>query len=129
MLKTIVVLISVLSLTACGGEDENTAATVSDKNLFSSWADTGSSFILDLSAATFGTTAIGFFFAGGEICACNLTIAGTQSSGNYALTSCTYSTGSGGGVDPGCSSANGSGTYTKTATTLTMCDPSCIVFQ
>lgn len=111
-----------LALSACGGSGgTDSAASSANKNLFSSWAEDGTSFVLDMSHGYFGTFSFTYLITGGAICDCILSLGGTQSSGNAAMSGCTYRNGTGGGSDPGCISLNASYTYTKPASALSVC--------
>lgn len=122
MSKLTFVLI-LLMLSGCGGSSSSdSAATSSAKNLFSSWAEDGTTFVLDISRSDFGTSNFTYLITGNAICDCVLSIGGTQASGNAVMSSCTYRAGTGGGSDPGCASLNASYTYTKPDSVLKVCN-------
>lgn len=115
-------------VTGCGGDDEPQAPA--SKSLFSSWAYQGSAGgILDFTGMKFGSQKFRIILSGAA-CDCTLSLAGTEESGNIIISQCTYNaSASGGGADPGCSGLYSSGSYTKTADTLTVCDPGCGTYK
>jgi hypothetical protein len=129
MNKHILIVLVMLSGLSQGCNDSDTVAASNEKSLFSSWAEDGSSFVLDLTQGSFGSFPSTFFLTTGEYCDCTIVLGGTQSGGNAAITGCAYRPGTGAGSDPGCSSLNGNFTYAKTATTLTICGSGCSTFH
>lgn len=67
----------------------------------------------------------------GAKCNSTITIAGSEDSGTYTVTSSTYVAGTGSGTDPGCSSLNTAGTFTKAGVVLNICTngTTCSVYQ
>lgn len=122
-------MLFILSLAACGNDDASTSPVSTAKNLFSSWAEDGSTFVLDLTQGTFGTAPMSFIVTAGGYCDCSITIGGTQSHGNAVMYNCSYRAGTGAGSDPGCSSLNGSYMYDKDDTRLTICGGGCSTFH
>jgi hypothetical protein len=111
-----------LVLSACGsGSSSDSAASTATKDLFSSWAEDGTTFVLDMHNGSFGTFPFTYLITGGAICDCTLAIGGTQTSGNAVMSGCTYRNGTGGGSDPGCASLNASYTYMKPESVLSVC--------
>ena len=107
-------------LVACGGDD---GGDDSDKGLFSLWNQVGNDIPLDLTGGSFSTAYAFYIFEGdGSQCDCELRFLGTEESGSYVLNNCSYDYGSSESGNPGCEGYNHSGTYSKTATTLTICD-------
>lgn len=107
-------------LMACGGDD---GGDNPDKGLFSLWNQVGNDVPLDLTGGSFNTAYEFFIFeSDGSQCDCALRFLGTEESGTYILNNCAYDVGSSQSGDPGCEGYNHSGTYSKTTTTLTICD-------
>lgn len=102
-------LIIVLFLASCG----------SGKSVFSTWTHTSTNAVLDLSTAEIGANSMTLVFVGGAQCGIDLQISGDESSGTFIITNSTYS--GGGSGDPGCSSLNGSGTFSVANETLSLC--------
>lgn len=119
-------LSTILICGSCGKSGGSSAAAPS-KELFSVWTSvTNPTAILDFTGGSFGIAMpITFVYPGGEICDCDLSVLGSQSTGSYVNANCTYRAASGGGVDPGCNVLNGNGTYTNSSATLQICDPAC----
>ena len=117
-MKTLLTILLALVLNGCGAEP----AASSAKDLFSSWADSTTGVVLDLSTLGFGTGAAVFALTGGEQCASTLVIGGTQSSASVVILGSVYVSGTGAGTDPGCVAFDGSYALTKTDTELTVCD-------
>jgi hypothetical protein len=110
--------LTVSIITGCLHDDDDPAS----KDLFSLWTEDGTDAKFDFSSGKLNESfPMAFFFVGGEICNCDLLFLGTQSSGSWVLNSCVYDFGSGAG-DPGCNALNGTGTYSKAATVLTITD-------
>ena len=107
-----------IALVACGGDSSS-----SEKELFSLWNDTSDDTPLDLRGGSLGeVNAISFYALDGSQCDCELRFLGTEDSGSYVLNSCSYVYGSSAGGDPGCESINHTGTYSKSAKSLEICD-------
>lgn len=116
-----VVALSAVLVIGCGkrGSTDSTA----EKSLYSTWKLDSSDYYLDLSSLTFG---VPYVFQLTDInhrvvCSCSFTATGTEASGSYTLSSCTYYSGSG-YSDPGCSTLDGSGTFTHNKDLLVVCD-------
>jgi hypothetical protein len=107
----------ILFLAGCGSD-----TPAAEKNLFSSWAATDSTFVLDISSGSFSTFSFTYLLTGGALCDCTLTMGGTQAAGTGVISGCSYRASTGGGSDPGCASLNATYTYTKDATTLRICN-------
>lgn len=122
-MKPILFLAVAALISGCAKENGSTPS----KNLFSLWTADANQATLDLRAANFGSQTIGFLFVGGASCSCTMNISGSQSSGTYTLSGCSYV--SGGGGDPGCASLNGSGTYTNAGAVLSICTSSCSTYR
>ncbi len=106
-------------LTACGKDSKSAAAP--SKELFSVWTSNVDNAVMDLTNGSFGLAqTYSGVLSSGEICDCDLSLIGTQSSGNWVLANCTYRAGTGGGVDPGCAGGNDNGSYTNTSAILTL---------
>lgn len=115
---TVLLMISALSITACGGSSD------SSKDLFSLWREVGTDVPLDLTGGEFGSPfGLSVFFEDGSQCDCSLTLLGDQSSGSYVVNFCTYRFGSGSG-DPGCNFLNDTGSYSKSSNELKTTDSS-----
>lgn len=109
-----------LQLIGCNNNDSGGTSKPS-KSVWSSWTSNDNLLTLNLSGGQFGlqqSFAL-MVVSTHAICTCNFIANGTESSGTYSFTSCTYS--SGGSGDPGCSGLNESGTYTNNGTNLTAC--------
>lgn len=119
-MKLITILLTSIVLTACGG---SSSGGDSEKELFSLWKEVANDTPLDLTGGALGgTNGMSFYDTDGAQCDCGLRFLGTEDSGSYVLNNCSYDYGSSAGGDPGCSDLNHTGTYSKTATTLTICD-------
>lgn len=119
-MRIVLMLFTVVSLTGCAKDSGGPAAAAAAKSVFSLWTKSDNAFFFDTTGGSFGTpTPIAFVFSGGATCLCSLTVNGTETSGSYSLLSCTYA--SGGSGDPGCSSMNEAGTYSKPASSLQLC--------
>lgn len=114
-MKLFISLFTILFVISCS-KDSST-----NKSLFSSWAADSSTTVLDLTGGSLGTFGMYFILTNQNRCNCNVSIGGSESSGNYAITSCSYVAGTGTGSDTGCSALNSSGTFTKTSSTLSIC--------
>ncbi len=126
-MRLLIAFLLILSGCAKGGDAATTAA--SSKSLFSIWTDSNG-FILDLTAASIGTSTLKLYFATGEKCNCVLDLIGSQAAGNLVMSSCTYQAGTGTSMaDPGCALLNNSSTYSKPASVLTICGASCVPFN
>lgn len=109
----------VLFLIGCSA-GSSTSGEDSSKSLFSVWTGMSTGFVLDLTNGAIGTTLpITFITTLGAKCMCDLDAIGTQTSGNYVLSSCVYTTGGPG--DPGCPMLDEAGNYTKPESILTLC--------
>lgn len=114
-MKNTLLLTITLLVVSCSSDDGGS----SSKDLFSIWERTDNNTIIDLTNVGFSNaTPFFFIFDGGAQCDCDVTFVGTQSSGSYAINSCSYKLNSGAG-DPGCNAINGTGGYAKTSDTLT----------
>ncbi len=102
----------------CGKDDPPLPATAG-KSLFSSWTKQGGGLVIDLTGGAFGSSSMSFGFTGGQICTCSLLLSGSEASGTAVLSGCVLTSGA---SDPGCSSLNGSNNFSKTTTTLMVCD-------
>ncbi len=120
-------LVSLVLLSACGSGGGGNSSSAASKDLFSKWTRTDG-LVLDLSTASFSLRqSIDVNFTNGAYCTCGAAMAGSQDSGTYAMGNCHYV--SGGSGDPGCAALQVSGTYTKSSSTLTMCDASCGTYK
>lgn len=120
MKKIIIASVAALILTACGGES---GGSDSNKDLFSLWkTDQGGA--MDLSSGALGVEmGYSIFMEDGAECNCDLRLLGDQSSGNYILNSCSHTYGTGSGEEtPNCNALDNTGTYSKTTSTLTICN-------
>jgi len=123
-MKQFIFICALLVLTGCnsgGGGGDSTPS----KSLFSIWTSEDQSFTMDIRDAEFDTPFVMLFaFSSGEVCSCDFTITGSESSGAAAPSNCAYQ--GGGGGDPDCVALFGNGgtdyTYTKSGNTLTLCD-------
>jgi hypothetical protein len=113
-------ILFVLSILLAGCGSSSSPAVTAEKNLFSSWAQDNSTFVLDISNGSFGTFTFTYLMTGNAICDCTLLVGGTQASGNAVMSGCTYRAGTGTG-NPGCSALNASYTFTKPASQLSVC--------
>lgn len=108
-----------LVLAACakgGSGDSGGGAT---KDLFDIWTRDDLALTLDLRSGTFGAFTMTWTLSDGSHCTSTINVSGSQSSGSYSVSGSVYS--GGGSGDPGCSSLDDTGTYSKTATILTIC--------
>lgn len=115
-------LLLIFLTAACGSGGGSSSGGSSDKNLFGVWTHTTTGWVMDLTGGSLNSNLVfRFLFNTGAQCSCTFNAIGTQSSGNYVLSNCTYVNGTGTG-NPGCNSLNNSGSYTKNSATLTVCD-------
>lgn len=120
-MKNLILIFFLAILSGCGGSGP-AATSSADKNIFSSWAQDSSTFVLNMTGGTFGTFSFTYLLTGNAICDCTLTIGGTQASGNAVMSGCAYRGGTGGGSDPGCAALDASYTYTNGAGVLKVCN-------
>lgn len=115
-------LVLAVFLVACG-KSGSTSSSSSSKSLWSVWSD-ASGYSVDLRNGSLGTPLIFAYSVSGQIvCGCGISLAGTESSGTYAVASCIFNPlGNYTGADPGCTSLEGSGTFEHSGSTLTVCD-------
>ena len=108
-------LLALLHACSSGGGSDD------DKDLFSLWTEKGGGSVLNLTGGDFNALiGLQLITVGMEVCNCELTITGNQSSGTYTVANCTYQPPTGGGVDPGCNAFNDTGSFTKSSDTLTL---------
>lgn len=126
MLKLILIALSIGTIAGCApGSD---SAPSEPKALWSVWMNTSSHAQIDLSAGDFGTPFTTVFnFAFGGVCTCTLSIVGNEDGGNYTLASCSMTTAS--SPPPDCNALNGTGTYAKSKSSLTICRAGCATYQ
>jgi hypothetical protein len=117
MLTRIILSCAALALLSAGcgsGPDE--------KNLFGVWArQNPTGVIVDFTGMSFGTNSLRLSVSSpfSATCVCSLALSGTQASGQYVIAGCSKESGS--GTESDCDSLESSGTYTKTADTLSIC--------
>ena len=120
-MKFITLILTSIVLTACGGSSGGGEAL--EKDLFSLWTDSSDGSSMDLTGGSTGSSfTFNIYASDGSQCDCKLRFLGTEDSGSYVLNNCDYDYGSSANGDPGCSNLNHTGTYSKTASTLTICD-------
>ena len=123
----LLILVSLMTV-GCAGSGGSSGGGSSAKSLASVWTKSDNSFTLNMTGLQLGVAQnISFTFAAGAICQCSMTATGLETSGNYALSSCTYT--SGGAGDPGCASLNSTGTFSKPSSQLSICDPGCATYN
>ena len=125
-MKAKTLLIVVLFLVGCSDGSDSGATP---KSLFTTWVSVSSDFEIDITGGVLGQTIdFGFLYGTGEICICDFYASGTESSGNYTLSNCSYY--SGGSGDPNCSLLNSNGNYTNNGTNLEVCDSGgCVTYK
>lgn len=108
-------LCAAILLTACGGGDDS-------KDLFSLWTRDGDGARIDLSGGALSTPfQLALFRSNGAQCNCTLTAVGTQNSGTFVINQCFYVAGSAASAPtPACTIHNGTSSYTKTSSVLTI---------
>lgn len=108
-------LCAAILLTACGGGDDS-------KDLFSLWTRDGDGARIDLSGGALSTPfQLALFRSNGAQCNCTLTAVGTQNSGTFVINQCFYVVGSASSAPtPACTIHNGTSSYTKTSSVLTI---------
>lgn len=112
-----VIAIAVSALTACGGGGGSDS-----KDLFSLWTRDGDNSSLELSGGALNTPLlVSTFDQDGSQCNCTMRFIGTQESGSLTINACYFVTSP--VKDPGCSKRGGSGTYSKSASILTLVGP------
>jgi hypothetical protein len=119
-----ILIVCIVLLVGCGKEptSSETAASITNaiyenKDLFSKWVDiTNLTNYLDVSKSDFGTFPMKFL-VGNDTCSCRAVVVGRQVVGTAVISECVVQD----GLDPGCSSLNGSFTYAKTDTRLKVC--------
>ncbi len=127
MIKAIYIIM-IFMLCSCGAANGGGGGSATNKNLFSIWTRTDLAISLDLRSESLATPAtFAVTFSSGATCSCTATMTGTQSAGNYSLAGCAYV--SGGSGDPGCAGLDETGTFTKSALVLNLCDPTCGVYN
>lgn len=127
MIRTFCALALVLLLVnSCGGNDDDDneiqqEAETSDKNLFSLWKRSDGD-TLDLRGSVFNRSrSTNIVFDLGSSCRCFFKILGSQTSGTFSYSSCSWNFDGPG--DPGCSQQNGTSTYRKSGNFLRLsCD-------
>jgi hypothetical protein len=93
------------------------------KDLFGVWTS-NDGVILDLSGFEFGAgNEIAFSLVAGGYCTCDMAMSGSESEGNYVLSSCEFDDDDTGAADPDCAALlDGAGTFTNDGETLKLCD-------
>jgi hypothetical protein len=115
-MKYLLTMIVALVLSSCGEEQQ--------KSLFSAWSGVDDGLVIDLTGGSFGSSTLTWFLSGGYECVSTVLIGGTEDAGSAAISGTTYVSGTGNGVDPGCSSISGSVTFTRDGSRLTICGQS-----
>lgn len=110
-MKYLVIVSISLIIAACGKDD----GSPQSKSLFSYWQN--ENLQLDLRTAGFGTYGIRFEYTSNSGCDCQLDISGTQSAGTAIIFNCMQY-----GPVNYCTAGATIYDYTKTATTLTVCE-------
>lgn len=109
-------------LVGCGKVE---ARQTESKSLFSIWTANANGAMIDLRQGKLDQSMpFLIILPGGERCSCSVYASGSEATGNYAVSACSYS-GGGSGVDPGCAGLNESGSYTKLANALMFCSSTC----
>lgn len=114
-------------LGACGGGSDSPSVNsvgTGNKDLFSSWAEQSprQGTIVDFTGMSFsGPHRWREFFPNSlGACDCVIAFSGTESSGTIVVADCQFNFNTG-SFDPGCTTFDGSATYSKTSDTLTIC--------
>jgi len=124
MSRILLVLFAIL-LSACGkdGGSSSGGESCGSKALFSQWSyiSQGNPIVLDLTGIVLNKPFLYQVVAGGgETCQMELTFTGTECTGVETVANSTYT--GGGAGDPGCVNFNGTETYTKSSSGLTLCE-------
>jgi len=124
----ILILVSLLTVGCAGSGGSSGGGTASVKSLASNWTRSDNTLSLNLTNIQIGVPlTFNFTFTSGAICQCSITVTGLEASGNYTVSSCNYT--GGGSGNPGCASLNSTGTYSKPASQLSICDPGCATYN
>jgi len=116
---SMVMALAMCGLAACGIG----AGGGSSKDLFTTWHHPDTQSTIELDRAAFGSSMIFNRMKDGAVCRADAYITGTQSHGDLVVTIAWYVPATG-LRDPGCAALIGAYAYTKSATSLTLCDAS-----
>lgn len=120
-MKYLLAITLLLTLTACGGGDDDSNA--SNKPLFRLWFENGTDYPLDLQDGEFGRNVpYTTIFENGGACTCSLVILGNQNQGSYSMSSC-YAYNLPYDAAQACSNVSETGTFRNDGTTLTINSP------
>lgn len=118
-MRTFLIIILALCLSACGSDDSE-----SQTSIFSLWSNQSGSWPdLDLTGGTYNAPLLfELSFESGAICQCTLEFTGNESAGTFQTSSCAYL--SGGSGDPGCTAFQGIYNYQRVSgSVLEACGP------
>lgn len=121
MKKLVLFFICAFAVVGCN-DGGGSGGGSSSKSIFSLWTNQDHSDYFDLTGGQFNQPIhLTLTFESGHKCTCDLTVAGTEKNGTATFNNGAYVSGTGNGVDPGCSSINSTGTYTKSGNQLIIC--------
>jgi V8-like Glu-specific endopeptidase len=133
-MKIVSATIFIAVLLSCGQQkndtsDDNVVCSGQDciQNLWTSSSGTVITINLSQTPVNGVVDPVSFSFNTGEICYCSATLVGNETSGTASFSLCYYL--SGGAGDPGCAAMGGSGSYTVSGSTLTLCKPGCTTWN
>lgn len=121
---TLVLSVCALIAGCSGGGSSGGSSSAKTYSLFNFWLADDNSLLFTLKGGSYnGASFIGALavVGSGETCTCSISASGDDSSGNFTTSNCSYS--SGGSGDPGCSSLDQYYTYTKSGSSMELCDP------
>lgn len=121
-MKKLLMILITLVLAACADSGGSSGAgAAATKSLFGIWTRTDLAISMNLTGGSIGSFTLQWTLSSGHKCNSIITISGSENSGGYSVSSSVYVGGTGNGVDPGCSSLNEVGTFSKSGNVLTIC--------